>query len=106
MATVDTDLEMRALSGKNAAYSRYYDSKGWFSCDEYCTEMKSRSDLASSRHAAVKAESARRISGAKAQAGIFSTMGVDEVRDSFWSYFRRGPSSPRGRPCMTPSSRG
>ena len=38
----------------------------------------------------VKSESNSRVSDAKAVAGIYSEIGVSEVRDSFWSYFNRG----------------
>lgn len=31
-----------AISNSNAAYNQYYASKGWFSCDSYCSQLYDR----------------------------------------------------------------
>ena len=90
MATVDTQLEHEVVSRYNRAYNDWYRSKGWFSCDSYCTRMKRRMTEAKVALDEVKKESNARISDAKATAGVFSEVGVGEVRDSFWDYFNRG----------------
>jgi len=38
----------------------------------------------------IKAEGYARMSDAKKVAGIFSEVGVGEVKDSFWDYFQSG----------------
>mmetsp|Transcript_23381 Transcript_23381/g.26907 ORF Transcript_23381/g.26907 Transcript_23381/m.26907 type:complete len:181 (+) Transcript_23381:135-677(+) len=38
----------------------------------------------------IRAEGYNRMSDAKASAGIFSEVGVGEVKDSFWEYFQSG----------------
>jgi hypothetical protein len=38
----------------------------------------------------IRAEGYQILSNAKSEAGIFSIIGVDEVKNSFWSYFNKG----------------
>jgi len=90
IASIDTSLEYEATQQYNKDYQIYYSSKGWFSCDSYCQRNKSRMERSLSNLNLVKSESNSRVSDAKAVAGIYSEIGVSEVRDSFWSYFNRG----------------
>ena len=90
MSTVDTQLEAEADHAYRRAYSEYYDAKGWFSCDYICESKKASMLHARSQLDSVKSESAARIRRAKSVPGLFSSMSVSEVRDSFWSYFSRG----------------
>ncbi|GMI60599.1 hypothetical protein ScalyP_jg8167 [Parmales sp. scaly parma] len=88
--TIDTDIEFEASSRYGNAYNAYYGSKGWFSCDSLCTRMKKKADEAKRELDGIRAEGFSRMSDAKASAGIFSEVGVNEARDSFWEYFNKG----------------
>jgi len=90
MATIDLNAEYDAADRYASAYNAYYHSKGWFSCDSYCQRNKAR--MEDSRRAAdvVRAEGYARMSDAKKIAGLFSEIGVGEVKDSFWEKFNSG----------------
>ena len=90
MNTIDTDLEFDASNRFAQANSAYYNTKGWFSCDDLCQRNKSRMEEAKHDLDAIRAEGFSRMSDAKASAGIFSEIGVNEARDSFWEYFNKG----------------
>ena len=91
MGTINLDAEFDASRNYVDAYSVHRASQGWFwSCDGICQRNKSRMDVAKGRLDEVKAESNARQNEAKKVAGVFSEVGVQEVRDSFWGYFNRG----------------
>ena len=88
MNTIDTDLEFDASTRFAAANSAYYNTKGWFSCDSLCERNKRRMEEAKHDLDAIRKEGYNRMSDAKASAGIFSEIGVNEARDSFWEVSR------------------
>lgn len=90
MSTIDVELEYEVSSKFAAADSAYRSTKGWFSCDNLCTRNKRRMEDAKADLDAVRKEGYARMSDAKKVAGIFSEVGVSEVKDSFWSYFNKG----------------
>ncbi|GMH92096.1 hypothetical protein TL16_g12247 [Triparma laevis f. inornata] len=90
ISSIDTSLEYEASQTYNQDYQVYYNSKGWFSCDSFCQRNKAKMERSLANLNLVRAESTSRVSDAKAVAGIYSEIGVNEVKDSFWSYFSRG----------------
>ena len=90
MNTIDLQAEYAAASRYHSAYSNYYASKGWFSCDAHCQHYKSLMDRRKLEWDEIKAEGNARMSDAKSVAGLFSEVGVNEVQDSFWEYFHSG----------------
>ncbi|GMI22846.1 hypothetical protein TeGR_g4464 [Tetraparma gracilis] len=90
MGRIDTELEYDLAVKTQTAYSAYYASSGWFSCDSACTRLKARHDSLKADLDLARAAGYELVADAKSQAGIFSEMGVGEVRDSFWAYFSKG----------------
>jgi hypothetical protein len=90
MNTVDLRAEYDAATSYHAAYARYYHAKGWLSCDAHCQHYKRISERKRREWDEIRAEGNARMSDAKNVAGLFSEVGVDEVKDSFWGYFRGG----------------
>ena len=90
MGSIDLEAEYDASNRYARAYQAYYHSKGWFTCDSLCQRNKQRSDLAKKALDEIRKEGNARMSDAKAVAGLFSEVGVGEVKDSFWSYFNQG----------------
>jgi hypothetical protein len=81
---------LRSLRSRARRYSAYYASSGWFSCDSACARLKARHDSLKADLDLARAAGYELVADAKSQAGIFSEMGVGEVRDSFWAYFSKG----------------
>ena len=90
MKTIDLQAEYDASSDFWAAQQAYRATKGWFSCDGLCQRNKRRMEDAEYRLTRIREEGQARMSDAKSVAGLFSEVGVDEVQDSFWSYFNSG----------------
>jgi len=90
MNSIDLQAEYTAASKYHTSYANYYQSKGWFSCDAHCQHYKSIMDRRKSEWEEIKAEGNARMSDAKSVAGLFSEVGVTEVKDSFWDYFNSG----------------
>jgi len=90
MNTIDLDAEYKASNTYAVAYQNYYATKGWFSCDSLCQRNKDRMNRAKAQLDAVRKEGYNRMSDAKAVAGVWSEVGVAEVKDSFWEYFASG----------------
>ena len=90
MNSIDLEAEYAAASRYHVAYSNYYHSKGWFSCDAHCRHYKSIMERRKLEWDEIKAEGNARMSDAKSVAGLFSEVGVGEVQDSFWEYFQSG----------------
>ncbi|CAD7957281.1 unnamed protein product [Amoebophrya sp. A25] len=73
------------------ADQRYYNAKGWFwSCDANCQKMLSRRDLAQARLLEVESKRDNLIKEARQTVGIWSTIGVQEVRERFWGAWEQG----------------
>lgn len=90
MNTIDTNAEWAASEDLWRAENSYRASKGWFTCDSLCQRNKQKMNDARYRLDQIRAEGNARMSDAKSVAGLFSEVGVGEVKDSFWSYFSRG----------------
>lgn len=90
MNSVDIHAEYEASNRYAEALHAYRATKGWFSCDPLCQRNKQRMDRAQAVLEDVRKEGYARMSDAKSVAGLFSEVGVDEVKDSFWQYFSAG----------------
>lgn len=74
------------------AEDAYYNSKGWFSCDQYCMENYERVQRTQQRVDMVEAKREGLIKDARSAVGVFSTYGVGEVRRRFWNSWDDGKS--------------
>jgi ABC-type multidrug transport system fused ATPase/permease subunit len=90
MNTIDLQAEYNASNEYWKARNAYHATKGWFSCDGLCQRNKARMDEAERFLFEVRREGEARMSDAKAVAGLWSEIGIGEVRDSFWQYFNAG----------------
>lgn len=90
MSTIDVQLEYDASQDYWQAQQAYRASKGWFTCDSLCQRNKERMEQAKFILDDVRREGNARMSDAKASVGLFSEVGVGEVKDSFWNYFYQG----------------
>mmetsp|Transcript_7359 Transcript_7359/g.10741 ORF Transcript_7359/g.10741 Transcript_7359/m.10741 type:complete len:290 (+) Transcript_7359:80-949(+) len=90
MDTIDLQAEFEASQRYAMANQAYRASAGWFTCDSLCTRNKQRMELAKNDLDAIRREGHARMSDAKAVAGLFSEVGVGEVKDKFWSHFHSG----------------
>lgn len=90
MNTIDLAAEDDAYKQYYYSKSNYDRTKGWFTCDASCTRYKHRMEKDKVILDEIRREGQNRMSDAKATAGIFSEIGVGEVKDSFWEYFASG----------------
>jgi len=90
MNTIDVRAEFEASDYYARTSQAYYASKGWFGCDSLCKRNKQRMNEAAGTLDEIRREGYARMSDAKSIAGIFSEVGVEEVKDSFWQYFGAG----------------
>lgn len=90
MNTIDLQAEYDASNDFWRANEAYRATKGWFTCDGLCQRNKRRMEDAKYQLDLIRKEGQARMSDAKSVAGLFSEVGVGEVRDSFWSYFASG----------------
>jgi len=91
MNTIDLQAEYDASQDYWHARNAYQATKGWFfSCDHLCQRNKRRMEDMERVLNDVRREGQARMSDAKSIAGVFSEVGVDEMKDSFWSYFSAG----------------
>lgn len=72
------------------AYWNYYNAKGWFSCDATCQMLKTKHTEAQRKADQAAAKVNTQYRQARGILGIFSTAGVQEARELFWSLFSRG----------------
>lgn len=72
------------------AEQAYYDSKGWFSCDQYCMENYELVQRSQQRVDMVEAKREGLIKEARSVVGLFSIYGVGEVRRKFWNSWDDG----------------
>ena len=90
MSTIDLQAEFEASNAYAVAHQNYRATKGWFTCDSLCQRNKDRMDYQKQILDDIRAEGHARMSDAKAVAGLFSEVGIGEVKDSFWNYFSQG----------------
>jgi len=90
MNTIDLNAEYEASNKYYSAMQAYRGTKGWFTCDYLCQRNKARMDESKRILDSIRSEGYNRMSDAKSIAGLFSEVGVGEVKDSFWEYFASG----------------
>lgn len=90
LSRIDYTRLQEAEKGVGYWQREYYNSKGWFSCDDLCHENYAKLTAAQANLVAIETEFAAITSEAKQTVGIFSEYGVQEVRDLFWSQFAGG----------------
>lgn len=90
MNSIDLQAEYEASNNYAQAAQAYRATKGWFSCDHMCLRNKNRMEHAEAVLEDIRSEGYARMSDAKSVAGLFSEVGVGEVKDSFWQYFGQG----------------
>jgi len=88
----DLNALSRAESEMAMAYSTYYASKGWFSCDARCTLHYDKYVAAKARADAAGAKVEARSRAAHGILGVFSTDAVARARALFHGVFLRGVS--------------
>lgn len=91
MDSIDLDAEAQATEDYWRARQAYDATRGWFwSCDSLCTRNQKHMQQKERVLTAVRQESAARQSDAKSVAGLFSDVGIFEVKDTFWQKFHAG----------------
>ena len=90
MNSIDLNAEFKASNRYAQVSQAYRATKGWFSCDSLCQRNKGRMQQTQRVLDEIRNEGYARMSDAKSVAGIFSEVGVDEVKESFWQYFGAG----------------
>ena len=87
LSTVDFHLVQSAAEDVNYNYQKYYNLKGWFTCNKACQEAKFIYDSSLVRYNLAKANEDSKLREAKENLGIFSEYGVADTRDMFWYMF-------------------
>jgi hypothetical protein len=89
-----TDM-LQAMKGLKEAERTYQQSKGWFSCDPVCTEnyekvlaLRANMETVRARRDSLQAE-------AKSTVGVWSSVGVSELRRAFWEAWEEGKEAAR-----------
>lgn len=84
----------RAERDLRISETNYYNTKGWFwQCDEVCMQHYNRKTLAEQRVAELQTKRTDLIREARSTVGIWSTVGVSEVRALFWRAWEQGKES-------------
>jgi len=75
----------RAQQELRYADQQYYDAKGWFwQCDNHCMQMYDRYLQAKGKVDHIQYERDELLKKARQEVGVWSTIGVSEVRKQFW----------------------
>lgn len=90
MNKVDVQAEYDASRYYAQTMQAYRATKGWFSCDYVCQRNKQRMENAKYTLDQVRRDGYEIMSNAKSVAGLFSEVGVEEVKDTFWEKFHSG----------------
>lgn len=80
----------RAYKAQQKAQQQYDNVAGWFSCDTPCQRAKDRLGMAKEETNRVEALRQRILTDARREVGIWSYIGVQHVRDAFWSAWKSG----------------
>eukprot|EP00416_Gambierdiscus_australes_P015019 CAMPEP_0171076462 /NCGR_PEP_ID=MMETSP0766_2-20121228/13418_1 /TAXON_ID=439317 /ORGANISM="Gambierdiscus australes, Strain CAWD 149" /LENGTH=300 /DNA_ID=CAMNT_0011533437 /DNA_START=72 /DNA_END=974 /DNA_ORIENTATION=- len=81
----------KALRVLGREEDRYRNAKGWFfSCDEKCQKAYDKVNMARADVNRVQRKRDAIITEARREVGIWSTFGVRDVRESFWSAWKSG----------------
>lgn len=82
---------VRAFQDWKKADERHYNSKGWFwACDGKCQKNLDKANMAKADMNRVQKMKDDVIRDARREVGIWSTFGVQDVRNSFWSAWQSG----------------
>lgn len=87
---VDRQEMAKALRELHRAEDRYYNAKGWFSCDERCMVAKDKADMARAEVNRVEKKRNQIMVEARREVGIWSVFGVRDVRNAFWAAWKSG----------------
>eukprot|EP00930_Biecheleria_cincta_P041484 TRINITY_DN28439_c0_g1_i1.p1 TRINITY_DN28439_c0_g1~~TRINITY_DN28439_c0_g1_i1.p1 ORF type:complete len:359 (-),score=61.19 TRINITY_DN28439_c0_g1_i1:74-1150(-) len=80
----------RALHELRVSESNYYATKGFWSCDENCTRSYDRLQMAQAELARASRHREEALAEARSEVGIWSSFGVQDVRDRLWSSWKSG----------------
>jgi len=70
---------------------QYYNARGWFgACDENCTQAFDKVEMARAEAVRVRHRRDEALSQARQEVSIWSTVGVQDVRNSFWAAWKSG----------------
>eukprot|EP00928_Gymnodinium_smaydae_P078358 TRINITY_DN6222_c1_g4_i1.p2 TRINITY_DN6222_c1_g4~~TRINITY_DN6222_c1_g4_i1.p2 ORF type:complete len:301 (+),score=73.94 TRINITY_DN6222_c1_g4_i1:209-1111(+) len=80
-----------AMRNYQQADQKYRQLKGWFwSCDARCQQAYDRVKMATAEIERIQSKRDAIITEARQEVGIWSTYGVQDVRDSFWAAWKSG----------------
>lgn len=80
----------RSVHEVRVSEAAYYASKGFWSCDENCTKAYDRLKMAEAELVRVGRRREESLSEARREVGIWSSFGVQDVRNNFWSAWKSG----------------
>lgn len=95
VSTLTANQTASLVAKLSVAERLYYEKKGWFSCDTTCMAYYNdvlvlRDDLAR-----IKAKRDGLLLEAKSNVGAWSSIGISELRESFWDSWERGKEAAR-----------
>jgi hypothetical protein len=73
----------------------YYKHKGWFSCDEICTEYYNRSQALRAKLSTVKEKRDLVLHEGRQAVGVWSSFGISDLRSAFWQAWNDGKEAAR-----------
>ncbi|CAE8742382.1 unnamed protein product [Polarella glacialis] len=85
------ELGQQALVELQKAEEGYFKVKGWFgACDDPCMVAFDKAQMARAEVARVQRHRDRVLSEGRQEVGIWSSFGVQDVRNSFWAAWKSG----------------
>jgi len=88
---VDSRERDRSLAEWERLQQDYYSARGWFgACDERCARAYDRAQMARADVARATERRDGLLAEGRREVGIWSTFGVQDVRDCFWSAWKAG----------------
>lgn len=89
---VDAFIPVLRAEAAAAANEEWWAS-GWFSCDDDCQRTRKRAEFARAKLAKAEAVRDQYLSEGREAVGLWSTFGVDEVRQEFWAAWAEGTAA-------------
>eukprot|EP00929_Paragymnodinium_shiwhaense_P006889 TRINITY_DN110842_c0_g1_i1.p1 TRINITY_DN110842_c0_g1~~TRINITY_DN110842_c0_g1_i1.p1 ORF type:complete len:317 (-),score=69.32 TRINITY_DN110842_c0_g1_i1:364-1314(-) len=81
----------RALEELGQLEMEYYATQGWFgACDSNCTVARDKVGMARTHVSSLEEKRDKMLSEARHEVGIWSSFGVQDVRDCFWRAWKAG----------------
>mmetsp|Transcript_111024 Transcript_111024/g.313090 ORF Transcript_111024/g.313090 Transcript_111024/m.313090 type:complete len:350 (-) Transcript_111024:120-1169(-) len=88
---IDSREVGRSLEELDNLERAYYNAKGWFgACDDPCMKAYDKVQMARSEAARLQSRRDEVLSQARQEVGIWSSIGVQDVRDCFWAAWKSG----------------